>query len=151
MGSPEIVDVRLESPATKARSLEKLDVRTDRIKTSDMKAHSLKSHTLSTKESKKGKPEIEADLTSVADDDEVEVIKIVKEIKVVKNMMAQLSGNSGKPTEEEKQTELNREIDSMEVEASLSENSEEWDPTPNEHETLGDASMDSTTDERDQG
>merc|ERR1711874_844027 len=145
--STENIGTRPESPATKASSLEMLDARTDRTKTPDMKAHSLESHTLPTKEKKKSKSVKEADQKSKADDDEIEIIRIEKEIKVVKSMMAQLSDNSGNPNED-RQTEP---IDSMEVETSLSENSEERDPTPNEHDMLGDTSMDSTVDERNQG
>merc|ERR1711874_546775 len=133
--STENIGAGPESPATKASSLEMLDARTDRTKTPDMKAHSLESHTLPTKEKKKSKSVKVVDQKSKADDDEIEIIRIQKEIKVVKSMMAQLSDNSGNPKEDDRQTEP---IDSMEVEASLSENSEEWDPTPNEHETLGD-------------
>ena len=159
--SPEAVDVRKESPATKARSLEELDVRTVRTRTSDIKAHNLRSNTPPTKAYSEVQPETDVNLISLKDDDEIEVIK---EIKVTKTkpipavdeiskkliLMAQLSEKSGKPIEEE-QAEPNREEDSMEVEASLTVNSEEWDSTRNEQETLGDTSMDSTLDESEQG
>merc|ERR1711874_693569 len=65
-------------------------------------------------------------------------------------LMAPLSGKSGKPLEEES-AEPSRVEDSMEVETSLTVNSEEWDSTRNEQETLGDTSMDSTLDESEQG
>merc|ERR1711874_862253 len=55
---------------------------------------------------------------------------------------------NGHPKEDKKEEEKETDpTDSMEVESSLSENSEAWDPTPNEHETLEDTSMDSTIDQ----
>merc|ERR1711874_355483 len=106
------LDVRPESPTTKASSLEKLDVRTDRVETPDMKAHSLESHTLPTKEKKKSKK-------SKVEIDDKEITRIQKGIKVVKIMLAQLTDDSGYPKEDEKEDKNETEpTDSMEVETS---------------------------------
>merc|ERR1711874_237754 len=84
------LDVRPVPPTTKASRLEKLDVKTDRVETPVMKAHSLESHTLPTKEKKKSKK-------SKVDIDDKEITRIQKGIKVVKSMFAQLTDDSGHP------------------------------------------------------
>merc|ERR1711874_507900 len=139
-------EVRPVTPTVKANCLEELDGLTDRVETPAMKAHSLGSQTLPTKEKtekKKGKK-------SKIDIEDGEISKLEKGIRVVRSMYAQLMNEHGPPNDDNKEVEKETETDpadSMEVESSLSENSEAWDPTPNEHETLEDTSMDSTTEQ----
>merc|ERR1711874_712892 len=112
------------------------------------KAHSLESQTLQTtvktekkksKKDKKSKSELEA----------IEIAKLKKGIKAVRNMYTKMMNGHGSPNGDNKEGEKENDTDladtmEVEIESSLTENSEVWEPTPNEHETLEDTTMDST-------